>query len=87
MDAVEHGLSFTVTRDGHRIAEPIPLRRRRRFITRQEFTAISHNASAIDIETFRVDQDALADHEAPVHTTGEVTSRGASRYQHRDPAP
>ena len=28
MDAVEHGQSFTVTRDGHRIGELIPLRRR-----------------------------------------------------------
>lgn len=64
MDAVEHGQSFTVTRDGHRIAELIPLRRRRRFVARQEFAAMSHNAPSIDIETFRVDQDAVADHEA-----------------------
>jgi antitoxin (DNA-binding transcriptional repressor) of toxin-antitoxin stability system len=32
MDAVEHGQSFTVTRDGHRIGELIPLRRRRRVV-------------------------------------------------------
>lgn len=64
MDAVEHGHSFTVTRDGHGIAELIPLRRRRRFISRQEFAAMSRRAPSIDIETFRADQDAAADHEA-----------------------
>lgn len=36
MDAVEHGRSFTVTRDGHRIGELIPLRRHRRFVSRQD---------------------------------------------------
>lgn len=64
MDAVEHGQSFTVTRDGHRIGELIPLRRRRRFVSRQEFAALSRNAPGIDVETFRADQDAAADHEA-----------------------
>lgn len=64
MDAVQHGQSFTVTRDGHRIGELIPLRRRRRFVSRQEFAAMSRNAPGIDIETFRADQDVAADHEA-----------------------
>ncbi|HEX3790001.1 MAG TPA: type II toxin-antitoxin system prevent-host-death family antitoxin [Pseudonocardiaceae bacterium] len=64
MDAVQHGQAFTVTRDGHRIAELIPLRRRRRFVARQEFAAMSRNAPGIDIEMFRADQDAVADHEA-----------------------
>ena len=63
MDAVEHGQSFTVTRDGHRIGELIPLRRRRRFVSRQEFSAMSRNAPEIDLETFRADQDAAADHQ------------------------
>ena len=63
MDAVEHGQSFTVTRDGHRIGELIPLRQRR-FVSRQEFSAMSRNAPEIDLETFRADQDAAADHEA-----------------------
>src|ERR1700719_1747352 len=49
MDAVEHGQSFTVTRDGHRIGELIPLRRRRRLVSRQEFTAMSRNAPAVDL--------------------------------------
>lgn len=64
MDAVEHGQSFTVTRDGHRIGELIPLRRRRKFVTRQEFTAMSRNAPDVDLEAFRADQDAALDHEA-----------------------
>jgi prevent-host-death family protein len=64
MDAVEHGQSFTVTRDGHRIGELIPLRRRRRFVPREEFTAMSRNAPAVDLEAFRADQDAAADQEA-----------------------
>lgn len=64
MDAVEHGQSFTVTRDGHQIGELIPIRRRRRFVPRQEFAAMSRNAPAADLDAFRADQDAAADHEA-----------------------
>jgi antitoxin (DNA-binding transcriptional repressor) of toxin-antitoxin stability system len=63
MDAVEHGQSFTVTRDGHWIGELIPLRRRRRFVPRAEFIAMSRNAPAIHIDAFRADQDAAFDHE------------------------
>jgi prevent-host-death family protein len=64
MDAVEHGQSFTVTRDGHRIGELIPLRGRRRLVPRQEFTAMSRNAPAVNLDAFRADQDAALDHEA-----------------------
>jgi len=64
MDAVEHGQSFTVTRDGHRIGELIPLRRRRRFVSRREFAALSRNAPEGDLEAFRADQDASVDDEA-----------------------
>lgn len=62
MDAVEDGQSFTVTRDGHQIAELIPLRRRRRFVSRQEFAAMSRTAPSMDIEAFRTDQDTAIDH-------------------------
>jgi prevent-host-death family protein len=41
MDAVERGQAFTVTRDGHRIGELVPLRQRRRFVSRAEFAAMS----------------------------------------------
>src|SRR5689334_6014180 len=63
MDAVEHGQSFTVTRDGHQIGELVPIRRRRRFVSRQEFAEMSRNAPAGSLEAFRADQDATADHE------------------------
>lgn len=64
MDAVEHGDNFIVTRDGHQIGELIPLRRRRRFVSRQEFAAMSRNSPATDLDAFRADQDAAAEHEA-----------------------
>jgi prevent-host-death family protein len=63
MDAVEHGQSFTVTRDGHRIGELIPLRRRRRFVPREEFAAMSQNAPEASLEAFRADQEAALDQE------------------------
>ncbi|MEF9904541.1 type II toxin-antitoxin system Phd/YefM family antitoxin [Streptomyces sp. P9-A2] len=61
MDAIQGGQSFTVTRDGHPIGELVPLRRRRRFVSRQEFAAMSRTAPDIDLDTFRADQDATAD--------------------------
>ena len=63
MDAVEHGQSFTVTRDGHQVGELIPIRRQRRFVSRQEFAAMSRNAPQSSLDAFRSDQDAAADHE------------------------
>lgn len=64
MNAVEHGQSFTVTRDGHRIGELIPLERRRRLVPRQEFVAMSRNAPGIDLDAFRADQESALDQEA-----------------------
>ena len=61
MDAVENGQAFTVTRDGHRIGELIPLRRRRRFVPRQEFAAMSRTAASVDAAAFRADQEPAAD--------------------------
>lgn len=63
MDAVEHGQSFTVTRDGHRIGELVPIRRRRNFVSRQEFATMSRNAPANSPVAFRADQDVSAEHE------------------------
>lgn len=63
MDAVQSGQAFTVTRGGHRIGELIPLRRRRRFVTRQEFAAMSTGAPGISLDVFRADQEATADQE------------------------
>src|SRR6202012_6265234 len=61
MDAVEHGQAFTETRDGHSIGELVPLRQRRRFVSRAEFVALSRTAPAIDADAFRADQDVAAD--------------------------
>ncbi|GLY78157.1 type II toxin-antitoxin system Phd/YefM family antitoxin [Actinoallomurus iriomotensis] len=63
MDAVQGGQAFTVTRDGHEIGELIPLRRRRRFVPRGEFAAMSRGAPDISLDAFRADQDATADQE------------------------
>lgn len=63
MDAVESGQSYTVTRDGHRIGELIPLRRRRRFVTREEFASMSRGAPDIDVVAFRADQDTVEETE------------------------
>ena len=61
MDAVERGQAFTVTRDGHRIGELVPLRQRRRFVSRAEFAAMSRSAPVIDADAFRADQAAAVD--------------------------
>ncbi|OBG01240.1 hypothetical protein, partial [Mycolicibacter sinensis] len=50
-----------VTRDGHQIGELVPLRGRKRFVSRTEFAAMSRGAPAISLDAFRTDQDALAD--------------------------
>ncbi len=62
MDSVERGQSFTVTRDGHRIGELVPLRHRRTFVSRAAFLA-SGGTSAIDPERFRSDLDAMLDND------------------------
>jgi prevent-host-death family protein len=67
MDAVERGQAFTVTRDGHSIGELVPLRQRRRFVSRAEFAAMSRSAAVIDAEGFRADQDAAADQARSVY--------------------
>jgi len=49
---------------------PEQARRRRRFVSREEFAALSRNASDVDLEAFRADQDAAADHEvSSLHVT------------------
>jgi prevent-host-death family protein len=63
MDAVEGGQSFTVTRDGRSIGELVPLQRRRRFVPRAEFAAMSRNAPEMSLSAFRIDQDHAVDQE------------------------
>ena len=66
MDAVEGGQAFTVTRDGREIGELIPIRRRRRFVPRADFTAGSRHAPAVDLAALRADQEVAADHQAGI---------------------
>jgi antitoxin (DNA-binding transcriptional repressor) of toxin-antitoxin stability system len=63
MDAVQGGQAFTVTRDGHQVGELVPLRRRRRFVPRAEFAAMSRTAPDISLDAFREDQDIVVEQE------------------------
>jgi antitoxin (DNA-binding transcriptional repressor) of toxin-antitoxin stability system len=56
MDAVEHGESFVVTRDGRPMGQLIPLRRR--FVTRHQFADASSSAATPDLARLREDSDA-----------------------------
>ncbi|MFK4100263.1 prevent-host-death protein [Streptomyces sp. NPDC019531] len=63
MEAVQGGQAFTVTRDGHRVGELVPLRRRRRFVLRAEFAAMSRTAPDISLDAFGDDQDSVIEQE------------------------
>jgi prevent-host-death family protein len=60
MDAVAHGESFVVTRNGTPIGELIPLRRDR-VVTREQFAGVSANAPVMDAARFRADVDGAMD--------------------------
>lgn len=62
MDSVERGQSFVVTRDGHRIGELVPLRRRV-FVPREEFLADSLGPRPVDPTRFRADLDDAVDND------------------------
>lgn len=64
MDSVENGQAFTVTRDGHQIGELIPLRRRRTFVSREQFLAGRASAGSVDPDRLRADIDAMIDNDA-----------------------
>lgn len=61
MDAVERGESFMVTRDGRGIGELIPLRRPKRFVSREDFAVASRSMPVVDADRFRADLDAGVD--------------------------
>lgn len=61
MDAVERGESFTVTRDGREIGELIPIRRPKRWVTREDFVRGSKNVPLVDPDRLRADIDAVID--------------------------
>jgi antitoxin (DNA-binding transcriptional repressor) of toxin-antitoxin stability system len=60
MDAVAHGETFIVTRNGTPIGELIPLRRHR-VVTREHFAGVSANAPVMDAARFRADADSGLD--------------------------
>ncbi|MEJ3751018.1 type II toxin-antitoxin system prevent-host-death family antitoxin [Actinomycetes bacterium KLBMP 9797] len=60
MRSVEHGESFTITRNGTPIARLIPLRRRM-FVPRSEVVAAFASAPVLDADRFRDDLDSAAD--------------------------
>ncbi|GEL94784.1 hypothetical protein CCO02nite_14420 [Cellulomonas composti] len=64
MDAVEHGETFTVTRDGREIAELAP-RHVRRFVARHDFAAASRTAPHVDLVRFRAEQGEAFDLDDP----------------------
>lgn len=63
MDAVEHGDSYVVTRDGRAIGELIPLRHPVRFVSRDRFLTAWAGAEIIDADRFIADIDAVIDNE------------------------
>ncbi len=68
IDALENGQAFTITRHGHPIGTLVPLRHTRRFVSQQDFAAMSSGAPALSIDAFRADQDAA--------TAPELDDRG-----------
>src|SRR5437588_11995711 len=84
MDAVERGQAFTVTRDGHRIGELIPLRRRRRFVTREEVATMSRGAPSMDVEAFRARQEAALRSRSTDVSDRRASSARLARRQHPD---
>lgn len=73
MDSVEGGQSFTVTRDGHQIAELIPLRRRRTFVPREEFLAGPPSSSLSTPNDSEQTSTRTSTTSSPIPTPGDVT--------------
>lgn len=50
MDGLEAGESYTVTRRGREVAELIPIRRKRRYVTRESFMAMDQVGPGVDAD-------------------------------------
>ncbi|MGI5216901.1 prevent-host-death protein [Nocardia sp. CA-290969] len=61
MDAVENGQTFILRSGECRIGRLVPVRRR--FVSRDQFVAMSVTAPHVDLEAFRGDQDAALSHD------------------------
>jgi antitoxin (DNA-binding transcriptional repressor) of toxin-antitoxin stability system len=57
MDGLERGERYAVTRNGHHIGDLVPLRRRRRTVSRAEFAAKSRGMPRLDDRKYREDMD------------------------------
>ncbi|MET8332293.1 prevent-host-death protein [Streptosporangium canum] len=57
MDALERGERFAVTRNGDHIGDLVPIRRRRRAVSRAEFAAMSRGMPRLDDRDYRADLD------------------------------
>lgn len=64
MDGLEAGERYAVTRNGHHIGDLVPATRRRVFVPRTEFAAVSARMPVLDPGAFRADLDRFADAEA-----------------------
>ncbi|MFH0244609.1 prevent-host-death protein [Streptomyces sp. HK10] len=80
MDAVRAGQPFAVARDGHGTGGPVPLRRRRRFVTRAEFAAMSRTAPDVSLKAFRADQDRTAEQDGRLR--GRARESAAPHHRH-----
>ncbi|WP_182897813.1 type II toxin-antitoxin system Phd/YefM family antitoxin [Microbispora sp. H10830] len=57
MDGLERGKRYAVTRNGHHIGDLVPVRRRRRAVSRAEFAAMSRGMPRLDDRKYREDMD------------------------------
>ncbi|MFC4014418.1 type II toxin-antitoxin system Phd/YefM family antitoxin [Nonomuraea purpurea] len=57
MDGLERGERYAVTRNGHHIGDLVPIRRRRRTVSRAEFAAASRGMPRLDDRKYRDDMD------------------------------
>jgi antitoxin (DNA-binding transcriptional repressor) of toxin-antitoxin stability system len=63
MSAIERGESFTLTRNGHRIATVTPISRRRTFVPRERVATVFAGAPRIDDKKFYEDVRSIFDDE------------------------
>lgn len=63
MDAIERGESFTVTRNGRRIASVTPIGPRPTFVSKERVAAAFAGAPVLDDRQFRADVHAAFDEE------------------------
>ncbi|MEU1737139.1 prevent-host-death protein [Streptosporangium sp. NPDC020145] len=57
MDGLERGERYAVTRNSHHIGDLVPIRHRRRAVSRAEFSAVSRGMPWLDDRKYREDMD------------------------------